>query len=128
MQRPTFSNRVYSYLCVRCMQCAISVGLCNGPQICYTEGLDQGHRHRYRFSLSLYLSLSLSSCLVYWCILIVLQHASTVPLKKPHSILVYRISVFILRNIHVKKIIIIIPHLQLDLQPLTCLIFRNINI
>jgi len=44
-----FKQCVFVLMCVRCVHCAISVVLCNGPQICYTEGLDQGHRLRYRF-------------------------------------------------------------------------------
>lgn len=100
---PNFFKQCVLYVpvCVRCVHCAISVVLCNGPQRCYTtEGLDQGHRHCCRFSsLSLSLSLAVSNILMYS--VIALQHVSTVPLKKPYS--VYRISVIILRNIRVKE-------------------------
>lgn len=80
MQRPTFSKYVYV--------CTVPFRLCNGPQRCNVEGLDQGrHLHCYAYSplfltppLSLPLLPPLASSIIVVSI-IALLYAFIVPLN-----------------------------------------------
>lgn len=86
--------QLFQTLCIYVV-CTVPFRLCNGPQRCYIEGLDQGRCHHCYASSPLFLSHSTilspaSSHYFYYIVvsIIALLHASIVPLNTD----LYRIS------------------------------------